>query len=113
MTATYTYVRAREMVDAIEEDVPLTPRHSAGLVGMWEKEDVGRVGIEWYYTGRQGLEENPYRDVSQPYMILGSLAERQLGHVRLHQWREPDRRAADSLGSALTPHPSARRSVDG
>jgi outer membrane receptor for ferrienterochelin and colicins len=83
VTATYTYVRARETVEAIEEDVPLTPRHSAGIVGMWEKEDVGRVGIEWYYTGRQSLEENPYRAVSQPYMILGLLGERQLGRVRL------------------------------
>ena len=83
VTATYTYVRARETVDAIEQDVPLTPRHSAGIVGMWEAEDVGRVGIEWYCTGRQSLEENPYRAVSEPYMILGLLAEKQFGRVRL------------------------------
>jgi iron complex outermembrane receptor protein len=83
VTSTYTYVRARETVDAIEEDVPLTPRHSAGIVGMWEAEDVGRVGIEWYYTGRQSLEENPYRTVSEPYMILGLLAEKQFGRIRL------------------------------
>ena len=83
VTATYTYVRARETVDAIERDVPLTPRHSAGIVGMWEAEDVGRLGIEWYYTGRQSLEENPYRAVSEPYMILGLLAEKQFGRVRL------------------------------
>jgi outer membrane receptor for ferrienterochelin and colicins len=83
LTATYTYVRARETIDAIDEDVPLTPRHSAGVVGMWEKEDAGRVGIEWYYTGQQSLEENPYRTVSEPYMILGLLAERQFGRVRL------------------------------
>jgi outer membrane receptor for ferrienterochelin and colicins len=83
VTATYTYVRARETVDAVEGDVPLTPRHSAGLVGMWEAADVGRVGIEWYFTGRQSLEENPYRAVSEPYMILGLLAEKQFGRVRL------------------------------
>jgi outer membrane receptor for ferrienterochelin and colicins len=83
VTATYTYVRARETVDAVEENVPLTPRHSAGIVGMWEKEDVGRVGIEWYYTGRQSLEENPYRAVSEPYVILGLLAEKQFRRVRL------------------------------
>jgi len=83
VTATYTYVQARETVDAVEEDVPLTPRHSAGIVGMWEKGDVGRVGIEWYYTGRQSLEENPYRAVSEPYMILGLLAEKQFGRIRL------------------------------
>jgi outer membrane receptor for ferrienterochelin and colicins len=83
LTATYTYVRARETRDGIEQDVPLTPRHSAGIVGMWEAEDVGRVGIEWYYTGQQRLEENPYRAASEPYMILGLLAEKQFGHVRL------------------------------
>ena len=83
VTATYTYVRARETVDDFDQDVPLTPRHSAGIVGMWEAEDVGRVGIEWYYTGRQSLEENPYRAVSEPYMILGLLGERQFGQVRL------------------------------
>lgn len=82
-TATYTYVRARETLDTIDQDVPLTPRHSAGLVGMWEKEDVGRVGIEWYYTGRQSLEDNAFRTVSEPYMILGLLAERQRGRLRL------------------------------
>lgn len=83
VTATYTYVRARETVEAIERDVPLTPRHSAGIVGMWEAEDVGRLGIEWYYTGRQRLEENPYRTVGEPYVILGLLAERQFGRIRL------------------------------
>jgi outer membrane receptor for ferrienterochelin and colicins len=83
VTGTYTYVRARETVDGIEKDVPLTPRHSAGIVGMWEKEDVGRVGIELYYTGQQSLEENPYRSLSEPYIILGLLAEKQLGRVRL------------------------------
>jgi iron complex outermembrane receptor protein len=83
VTATYTYVHARETVDGIEMDVPQTPRHSAGVVGMWEKEDVGRVGIEWYYTGRQALEENPYRTVSEPYVIVGLLAEKQFGSLRV------------------------------
>ena len=83
VTATYTYVHARETVDGVDRDVPQTPRHSAGIVGMWEVEDVGRVGVEWYYTGRQRLEENPYRTVSEPYMIVGVLAERQFGRIRL------------------------------
>jgi iron complex outermembrane receptor protein len=83
VTGTYTYVRSRETVDGIEHDVSLTPRHSAGLVGMWEAADVGRLGVEWYYTGTQRLEENPYREASEPYMILGLLAEKQLGPIRL------------------------------
>jgi iron complex outermembrane receptor protein len=83
VTTTYTYVQARETLDAVGRDVPLTPRHSAGLVGMWERENVGRVGVEWYYTGRQRLEENPFRPISKPYAVLGLLAERQLGAIRL------------------------------
>jgi iron complex outermembrane receptor protein len=83
LTATYTYVRARETANGITEDVPLTPRHSAGIVAMWEAEDLGRIGVEWYYTGRQTLEENPYRAVSEPYVILGLLAEKQFGRMRL------------------------------
>ena len=82
-TATYTYVQARETADGRRADVPLTPRHSAGIIGMWEAENVGRLGIEWYYTGRQRLEQNPYRSISEPYMIVGLLAERQFGRIRL------------------------------
>jgi iron complex outermembrane receptor protein len=36
-------------------DVPLTPRHTVGLVGAWEQEGQGRVGVEFYYTGTQDL----------------------------------------------------------
>jgi outer membrane receptor for ferrienterochelin and colicins len=83
VTATYTYVRAREDDNGLRLQTPLTPRHSAGLVGMWEREDVGRVGVELYYTGVQRLEENPFRDQSRPYAIVGLLAERQLGRLRI------------------------------
>jgi iron complex outermembrane receptor protein len=50
---------------------------------MWEREEVGRVGVELYVTGEQRLEENPYRDRGKPYLILGLLAERVWGRVRL------------------------------
>jgi iron complex outermembrane receptor protein len=83
VTATYTFVNARELDATGRVEVPLTPRHSAGLVGMWEREDVGRIGVEFYYTGRQRLEENPFRETSRPYAIVGLLAERQFGPIRL------------------------------
>lgn len=82
-TATYTYVRALERPNDATISVPLTPRHSAGLVGMWERTDTGRVGIEWYYTGKQRLEANPYRETSRPYVIVGALVERRIGRYRL------------------------------
>jgi outer membrane receptor for ferrienterochelin and colicins len=50
---------------------------------MWEPEDVGRVGVELYYTGTQRLEENPYATASEPYVIVGLLAERQFGRLRV------------------------------
>jgi outer membrane receptor for ferrienterochelin and colicins len=83
LTTTYTYVRSREPDGAGLAEAALTPRHSAGVVGMWEREGAGRLGIEWYYTGRQRLEDNPFRAVSEPYMIVGALAERKWGRLRL------------------------------
>ena len=80
-TASYTYVRSREQEpNGTRADIPLTPRHSLGLVGVWEKEGKARLGIECYYTGRQRLEYDPYRDNSKPYVIFGIMGEK-----RVHQ----------------------------
>jgi len=63
--------------------VPLTPRNTAGLTAVWEKHGRGRVGLESYYTGRQELEDNPYRSRSRPYVELGAMGELVLGKVSL------------------------------
>jgi len=63
--------------------VPLTPRHSVGLDAALEWEGVGRLGIEWFYTGSQRLDENPYRTESRPYSVFGVLATRQIGRALL------------------------------
>ena len=83
LTGSYTYVRAREDDGGGQRDIALTPRHSSGVVAMWEREGVGRIGVEWYYTGRQRLEDNAYREESEPYSIVGVLAERQFGSFRV------------------------------
>jgi iron complex outermembrane receptor protein len=83
LTATYTFVRSREPASGRVVDAALTPRHSAGLIGMWEREDVGRVGFETYYTGVQRLEADPFEERSRPYVIVGALAERQFGAWRI------------------------------
>ena len=83
VTGSYTYVRSRETGRDGRLDVPLTPRHSAGVVAMAESEDVGRIGVEVYFTGQQRVEVNPYRDESEPYVILGLLAERRFGKLRI------------------------------
>jgi iron complex outermembrane receptor protein len=55
-----------------------------GLVGVWEQEGKGRLGIECYYTGRQRLEYDPYREFSKPYVIFGIMGERRVNqHIRL------------------------------
>jgi outer membrane receptor for ferrienterochelin and colicins len=77
--ASYTYVRARDG----RGDVPLTPRHTAGVDWAWERPASWRVGLEWYYTGVQALDANPYRDESRPYMVFGALVSRRLGRFRL------------------------------
>ena len=82
LTATYAYLNATEWnpdVDAesiVRRHVPLAPRHTAGLVGSLEEEERYRIGLEVYYTGRQALEDNPYRPTSRPYVIVGLLGER-------------------------------------
>ncbi|MDZ7587741.1 MAG: TonB-dependent receptor [Parasphingorhabdus sp.] len=85
LTGSYVYINASEPADTGpgRQSVARTPRHTGGMVAMWEKEDVGRLGFEAYYTGRQRLEDNPYRTRSRPYVELGILGEIVLGNVRL------------------------------
>lgn len=86
LTASYTWLRATEQVPdapAARREVPLTPRHALGVVGMREWGEETRLGIEVYYTGRQALEDNPFRDRSPGFFIVGALVERQVGVARL------------------------------
>lgn len=85
LIATHVYTRSRDTAPGGQNrrEVPLTPRHTAGLVAAWESEGRGRMGIEVYYTGRQELEDNPYRSTSEDYLVLGFIAERRFGRIRL------------------------------
>jgi iron complex outermembrane receptor protein len=84
LTASHAYLRSTELDPngSGRREVPLTPRHSTGMVGAWE-DDWGRAGLELYFTGRQELEENPYRSASKPHFILGFLIDRRFGPIRL------------------------------
>lgn len=84
-TLSYTYVGSSELEPFVGRvEVPLTPRHSLGFVGMWDKEGIARIGLECYYTGKQRLEYNPYRQVSASYVLVGAMAERKIAaHVKL------------------------------
>jgi iron complex outermembrane receptor protein len=37
--------------------------------------------VELYYTGRQELEDDPFRARSRPYVVFGFLIERRLGEA--------------------------------
>jgi iron complex outermembrane receptor protein len=84
-TITYTHVRSTEEspLGTVRRTVPLTPRHTAGLVSVWEREGAQRIGIEVYYTGRQPLDDNPYLSESRAYVSFGAIAERRLGRARV------------------------------
>ena len=84
-TATHTWLKATEGGDVARSrvNVPLTPRQTVGIIAAWEQHGKARVGFEFYYTGRQQLEDNPYRTESEPYTIIGMLAERRFGRVRV------------------------------
>lgn len=64
-------------------EVPLNPRHTAGLDWLFNIKDRVRLGLEFFYTGRQQLDESPYRGVSEPYLLWGGVAEWRIGKARL------------------------------
>ncbi|RZJ17305.1 MAG: TonB-dependent receptor [Brevundimonas sp.] len=77
VTGSYLYVDATEpeTTGAGRREVPLTSRHSAGIVAMWENHDRGRIGFEAYYTGEQSLEDDPWSARGESYWELGLLGE--------------------------------------
>jgi iron complex outermembrane receptor protein len=83
--ATYGWTASTEPdpETAVRRDVPLTPSHAGSLNAIWEDDDWGRVGVEAYYTGRQPLDNNPYRSVGRRYWLIGLLAERRIGVARV------------------------------
>jgi outer membrane receptor for ferrienterochelin and colicins len=83
LVANYAFVHSREDTEAGRAEVPLTPLHSVGLDAAWELGDLWRFGVEWYYTGRQRLDANPYRSESAPYHVFGLLASRRVGRAVL------------------------------
>ena len=83
--ATYGWTRATEPdpETAVRREVPLTPRHAGSINAIWENEDRGRFGVEMYYTGRQPLEDNPYRTAGRAYWLVGLLGEKRIRNARL------------------------------
>jgi outer membrane receptor for ferrienterochelin and colicins len=80
----YGHIDATEAsLSGLRQDAPLVPRNSAELAGILENKRRGRIGLELGYTGRQAVEDDPYRSVSEPYVELNALAEMHFGAVSI------------------------------
>lgn len=83
ITGSYLYIDSSEPNEtgAGTQEVALTPKHTAGMVAMWERHGEFRLGLEMYYTGEQRVENSPFRTESDPYLDIGILGEITLGKV--------------------------------
>ena len=109
-------------VDATEPDplggrqrVARTPRHTAGLIALWEVEDKGRIGIEAYYTGKQRLDNDPFRTEGRPFFQLGMSGELKFGPASVFVNLENILNVRQTRYSPLvrpTPAIDGRRTVD-
>ena len=64
-------------------EVPLNPRHTAGVDWLWSITERVRLGVEFFYTGKQQIDESPFRNESEPYLLWGAVAEWRVGRARL------------------------------
>lgn len=86
VTLHYSYVRATEVDPATAQrrDVPQNPRHNLFVDLAYEDLGQGRwVALEIDWTGRQALDNDPYRTTSRPYVVAGMLASQRIGKVKL------------------------------
>lgn len=66
--ANYAFLNTQLRYDNINHQKPLTPKHSAGFVWMYEIEEKWSIGYELYYTGSQFDESY---DSKSDYWMMG------------------------------------------
>ena len=83
ITGSYLFIDSSEPSETGQgrQEVALTPKHTAGMVAMWERHGEFRLGLEMYYTGEQRVEDNPFRTEGDPYLDVGILGEITLGRA--------------------------------
>jgi iron complex outermembrane receptor protein len=64
--------------------VPLNPRQTGSFDLLLEMGSAGNLGFEVYYTGKQTLEDDPYRSTSRPYILWGILYTRPVGRALVY-----------------------------
>ena len=85
LIATHMYVWSTEpdADNGGRREVPLNPRHTAGVDWLWSITERIRLGVEFFYTGKQQIDESPFRSESEPYLLWGAVAEWRVGPARL------------------------------
>lgn len=81
--ATHMYLRSTEPHGQGRREVPLNPRHSATF-DVLKQIGPARIGFEVFYTGRQALEDNPFRTNGFPYVLFGGLVDWAIGRSRVY-----------------------------
>lgn len=76
----YAFIDARLRYDNTNDQKPLTPKHNAGAVLVFEQHGKWRVGLESYYTGPQFRSD---RTRTRDYWIVGLMGLRQFRHFSL------------------------------
>jgi iron complex outermembrane receptor protein len=79
---THMYLWSREPGPAGVREVPLNPRHAATF-DVLQEIGPARIGFEVFYTGRQALDENPYRQRGFPHLLVGGLVDWAVGPARV------------------------------
>lgn len=85
LITTYMYLRSSEPDPAtgLRQEVALNPRHTAGLDWLYDFEGRGRLGVEFFYTGRQRVDESPFRQQANGYLLFGLIGEWRVGTARV------------------------------
>ena len=68
---------------ARRRETPLNPRHSATF-DLLRQIGPARIGFEVFYTGRQALEDNPYRTRGFGHVLFGGLLDLAVGRSRVY-----------------------------
>jgi iron complex outermembrane receptor protein len=82
-THMYLWGTEAEAGTAMRQEVALNPRHTAGIDWLWNIEGRARLGVELFYTGRQRLDDSPYRQRTNPYLLWGLIGEWRVRGARL------------------------------
>jgi outer membrane receptor for ferrienterochelin and colicins len=81
--ATHMFLWSTEPSDGGRREVPLNPRHSASF-DLLKQIGPARLGFEVFYTGRQALEDNPFRTRGRPHVLFGGLVDWAIGGSRVY-----------------------------